>query len=111
MKLIAEPEDGHDDDRSEIRDEQRPVAAVDRVVDGALHEDRNQEREPREDEGAREADRDEACLRPPERVEVADRRPESEIGRIDVLHGVLPPSATVRREALGPMEPPRDAGR
>ena len=62
------------------------VAAVDRVVDRPLDQDRDRERQPREDERAGEPDRDQPPLRPPEREEVAQGRPELQIGRVDVLH-------------------------
>ncbi len=88
-EVDAEAERGDDDDRREIGDEQRAVASVDRVVDGALDEDRDEQREQREHERAGEPDRDEPILRPPEREQVPDRRPESEIRGIDVRHGVL----------------------
>ena len=91
-EVDAEAEDRDHHDRRQVRDEQRAVVAVDRVVDRPLDEDRDQEREHRERERAREPDRGEAPLGPPEREEVPDRRPERQVGRIDVVHGraVLP---------------------
>src|SRR6478735_8146833 len=78
------------------------VATVDRVVDRPLDEDRDRQREPGKDERAAEPDRDQPPLGPPEGIEVAQSRPELEIGRIDVLHarvGLL--AAGVAGHAVG----------
>ena len=85
-----EPDRCDREDRDEVRHEQRMVVPVDRVVDRPLHEDRDREREHGEDNRARETDRDQPPLGPPERVEVPDRRPECEVGRVDVRHGCSP---------------------
>ena len=109
-EVDAEAERRGDQDRDEVRDEQRVVVAVDRVVDRALDDDRDEKREPREHERAGEPDRGEAPLGPPERVQVPDRRPELQVGRVDVVHGraVLPalvrPGSSVRSR-------PRSRGR
>ena len=107
-EVDPEPQRRDGDDRPEVRDEQRAVAAVDRVVDRALDEDRDEERQDREDDGARQADRGQPPLGPPERVQVPDRRPESEVGRVDVRHRWFLPGA--RGRASGPIGwPPREA--
>jgi hypothetical protein len=64
------------------------VRPVDRLVDDPLDQDRDRERERGEDERAGEAEPDQPPLLPPEREEAAQGRPEGEIGRIDVVHGL-----------------------
>ncbi len=51
-------------DQAEVREKQCAVVAVDRVVDRPLDQDRDRERQPGEDERAREAERDQAPLLP-----------------------------------------------
>ena len=49
-----------------------------------------------------EPDQDQAPLRPPERVQVAQRRPELQIGWVDVLHAAgWAPGCAPGRHAIG----------
>ena len=65
----------HDDD-PEIRQQPAFVRADDRLVDHALDQHRDRDRERREGERAREPDRDQPPLLPPEWEEPAQGRPE-----------------------------------
>jgi hypothetical protein len=82
-EVDAEPNDGDRDDRRQVDDEPRAIAGVDRVVDRLRDQHRDRQRERREDERAGESEQRQAPLRPPEREQIPQGRPEAEVGRVD----------------------------
>ena len=84
-EVDREPDRREHDDDDEVRPQRLAVAVRrrDRVVDRVPDDERDREREPGVDEGARQADEDEPFLLAPQPGEPLRRRPEAEIRRID----------------------------
>ena len=81
-EVDEEAQSGEDDDADDVRPERARVRH-DRVVDRALHEQRDRDRDQRVTEREREAERAESPLRPPQTEQPAEGRQQAEVGRID----------------------------
>ena len=81
-EVDAEAQSGEADDREDVRP-QRLRVVHDRVVDRALREQRDRDRDQRVAESKRDPERPQAPLLSPEAEQPAERRQQAEVGRID----------------------------